>query len=515
MKSPARRSPVSKLTAPRPTVVEFVTQHRAWIVGVIACLVLADVFWLAATYLVYPGYLDHGEPSVTLISWRLLDGAPAFLNLDAPSLVSNVYGPMTYVVHAVSFWLLGPSIMAGKAAAFLAAPLIPILVFLSHRHRGFEAAAFGAVLAAALVLFHVPFSIWNRPDSFMALLAVIAVWAANASDPENPEWGKSAVIAVAAGLAVGMKLHAGVYFAPVVIFHCLNEKRGFKTFAAMAVVGLIVVLLPFAFSVFSLSAFTEWIVMHAKKSSPGDFASKFVRYGAIYAAPILFYFAARRWSGRRIASAEKVYFWVFAACLVAVLFPATKAGAGTHYFYPFLAIVVDLVLRHAGRIKKKETVVWSVAGVLAAVILIVGVPVQKRFFRALHGQQVTAIQSEIRAIMAAYPDRTIEMGLGEDVRTYPRTFYKTLLVLGGHPYTFDAAPAMEMNKWKVPISDDLLAMLRGCNTDIWLIPKGELPFTMIGYYGAPGVDRTFTDAINASYAKVKSFNFFDVWACNR
>ncbi len=507
-------TPPPKFTAPKSPVVEFFAQYRAWIVGIIASLVLADVFWLAATYLVYPGYLDHGEPSVTLISWRILDGAPAFLSLDSPFLVSNVYGPVTYVVHAVSFWLLGPSIMAGKAAAFLAVPLIPILVFLSHRRRGFEAAAFGAILAAALVLFHVPFSIWNRPDTFMALLAVIAVWAANISDPENPEWAKSAVIAVAAGLAVGMKLHAGVYFAPVVIFHCMNEKRGLKAFTAMAVVGLAVVLLPFAFSVFSLSAFTEWIVMHAKKSSSVDFVSKFVRYGAIYASPVLFYLAARRWSGRRIASAEKVYFWVFIACLVAVLFPATKAGAGTHYFFPFLAVLVDQILRHSGRIKKKkkEAVIWSVAGVLAAVIMIVGIPVQKRFFRALHWQQVTAIQSEIRAIMAAYPDNTIEMGVGQDIKTYPRTFYRTLLVLDGHPYTIDG-PAMELNMWKVPLSDDLLATVRGCSTDIWLIPKDETPFKMIGYYGAPMLDSSFADAFLGSYGKAKSFKFFDIWAC--
>ena len=300
----------------------------------------------------------------------------------------------------------------------------------------------------------------------------------------------------------------------MVIFHCLNEKRGLKTFAAMAVVGLIVVLLPFAFSVFSLSAFADWIVLHVNKGSPVDFGSKFVRYGAIYAAPILFYLAARRWSGTRIALAEKAYVWVFLACLVAVLFPATKAGAGTHYFYPFLAVLVDQVLRHAGRVKKYKLKVWSVAGVLAAVILIVSVPVQKRFFRALHWQQVTDIQTEIRAIMAAYPDRTIEMGVGQDIKTYPRTYYRTLLVLAGHPYTIDA-PAMEMNKWKVPLSGDLLAMMRGCNTDLWLIPKGEPPFTMIGYYGELMLDPSFSDAFLGSYAKAKSFMFFDVWACKK
>ena len=502
MKSPSAKS----------RAVEFFSRNRKGLLGVFAGLGFLNVVLVAASYLAYPGYLDHGESSVALISWRLLDGAPVFLSLSDPALVSNVYGPLTYIVHAVSFWLIGPSVPAGKAASFLAATLIPVLVFLSHRRRGFEAAALGALLAAALVLFHIPFSLWNRPDSFMTLLAVVAVWAANASDPKKLEWVMSAVIAVAAGLAVGMKLHAGVYFAPVVVFHCLNEQRGFKTFAAMAVAGLAVVLLPFAFSVFSLSAFAEWIVLHIKKGNAIEFVSKFVRYGAIYAAPVLFYLAVRRWSGRRIALAEKTYFWVFVACLVAVLFPATKAGAGAHYFFPFLAVLVDQILRHAGRIKKKKTMVWSVAGVLVAVIMIVGVPVQKRFFRALHWQEVADVQSDIRAIMAAYPDRTIEMGIGQDIKTYPRTYYRTLLVLADHPYTI-GSPAMELNKRNVPLSDDLLAMVRGCNTDIWLIPKGESPFTMIGYYGARMLDTSFADAFLGSYAKAKSFEFFDAWVC--
>ena len=148
MKSPSAKS----------RAVEFFSRNRKGLLGVFAGLGFLNVVLVAASYLAYPGYLDHGESSVALISWRLLDGAPAFLSLGDPALVSNVYGPLTYIVHAVSFWLIGPSVPAGKAASFLAATLIPVLVFLSHRRRGFEAAALGALLAAALVLFHIPFS---------------------------------------------------------------------------------------------------------------------------------------------------------------------------------------------------------------------------------------------------------------------------------------------------------------------------------------------------------------------
>ncbi|NQV85097.1 MAG: glycosyltransferase family 39 protein [Rhodospirillales bacterium] len=496
-------------------VADFFVRHRIPLLGIAAGFLLLDLIWVTGTYLVYPGYLDHGEPSVALISWRLLGGWPAFLDFDAPALISNVYGPMTYVVHAVSFWLLGPSIIAGKAASFVVAMLIPVFVFLSQRHRGNSQAAFGAILACGLVLFHVPFSIWNRPDSFMALLVVIAVWATNASDPGRPEWSKSILIAVTASLAVGMKLHAGAYFAPVVLFHCINENRGFKTFAAMAVIGMAVVFLPFGFSVFSLSAFVDWIVLHTQKESSSVFDSKFLRYGVLYSTPVLFYLASWRWSEKKLPVAEHIYFWVFVLSLIAILFPATKVGAGTHYFFPFLAVLIDQILRHANLTETRKAGVWGLAVILTVSILIVGIPVQKRFFRALHWQEVTEIQSEIRAIMNDNKGRSIEMGFGQNVAIYPRTLSRTLLVLAGNPYSIDSAPAMETNKWKIPLPEKTLSMLRNCKTDLWLIPTGERPFMMIGYYGEAALAPEFSKAFNDGYAKVKSYKYFDIWACKK
>ena len=494
-------------------VASFLNRHHKPLLGIIAGLFFLEVVGVTGTYLIYPGYLDHGEPSVTLISWRLLHGLPVFLDFDNPALISNIYGPLIYVVHAMSFWLLGPTVLAGKAASLLAATLIPVFVFLSQRQRGFPQAVTGAILACGLVLFHIPFSIWNRPDSYLTLLVVIAVWVANNADPERPEWAKSVLIAVVAGMAVGMKIHAGAYFAPVVLFHCLNENRGVKTFAIMAVVGLVVVFLPFAFSAFSLSVFVDWITLIAGKDSSSVFGSKFIRYMILYSAPLWFFLASRLWSAKRLPARENVYFWVFVVSFVAVLFPATKEGAGTHYFFPFLAVVIDLVLRHAGRVRKAG--VWGLAGVLAVAILIVGIPVQKRFFRSLHWQDVAEIQMEIRTIMADFKGRSIEMGIGHNVAVYPRTLSRTLLVFAGHPYSFDAAPAMEMIRWNVPLPEGALSELRASKTDLWVIPKGEQPFMMTGYYGTPTVPPVFSETFRLRYSKAKTYKYFEVWACNR
>lgn len=497
----------------RSKAFDFLCRHRLRLLGGGAVLCFAAATFVAISYLLYPGYLDHGEPSVALISFRLLDGVPVFPGLDEPGMVINIYGPYIYTLHAAAFGLFGPSVMSGKAVMFLAALLIPVLAFLSHRSRGVETALFGAIIATGLVLMNIPFSIWNRPDSIIVLLGLVAVWAANASDPQRPEWRNTTIIALAAGVAVGMKIHAGIYFAPVVIFHCLNENRGIKAFAAMAAVGSAVTLLPFVFSLFSLTNYLTFISFFLGKENPLGLLYKVLRYGLIYLIPGLFFLAALKGLKKAIPAPEKAYFWIFIVCLVVVILPASKDGAGIHYFFPFLAVFIDQIFRHAERIKKHRTWVMAGIGLTAALILILSVPVQKRFYRALHWQEIGAIQAEIRMIMAKYPDRTIEMGVGENVANYYRTFYKTLLVLEGHPYTLDAAPVMETSMMGIPLTDDTLAMIRGCNTDLWLIPKDERPFTMIGYYGNPMFDEDFLGAFRGSYAKAKTFEFFDVWGC--
>ncbi|MEE2698802.1 MAG: hypothetical protein VX923_03810 [Pseudomonadota bacterium] len=482
---------------------------------IVLSLVISNVVWVATSYLIYPGYLDHGEPGMALISWRLLDRNPAYLGFDSPTLISNVYGPLTYLSHALSFWLFEAKIQSGKVLPFLSVIFIPIFVYLSHRRKGSEVAIGGAILSSALILFFVPFSIWTRPESLMALLGVIAVWANNASDPSKPEWFKSILIAIAASMAVGMKLHAGIYFAPVVIFHCFNENRGIKTFFVMALVGLFVVFIPFLFTVFPITDFWAWIFYHLNKESPSQFVFKYFRYGLIFLSPTIFYIAVNLWSKKSHDTGEKLYFYLFIGCLLATLFPATKVGAGIYYFFPFLAVLIEQILRHAVQIKERKSLIWCLFSLLIAMLLIISIPTQKRFFRALHWNEVSEIKYEIRKIMTEYSGRSIEMGFGDNVKTYPRTYYRTLLVMAGHPYTLDAAPAMEMNMWKIPLTKKLLFMVQNCNTDIWLIPKDEVPFKMIGYYGAPTIDKAFREDFLASYKKLNSFNYFDIWTCQK
>lgn len=503
------------MTAPflKSAAVDFVCRYRLWVLGAVAVLCFIDVAAIAISYLVYPGYLDHGEPIVAMTSWRLLDGFPVYPAFDGPDLTSNIYGPITYLTHAVSFLLAGPGVASGKAAGIVAVTSIIAIVFFTQRRRGLPWALAAVILAAGFILLGLPTSIWNRPDPFLAFLVAVSVWAMNGSEEGRPEWGKSVLIGLCGGLAAGFKLHAGVYFLPVVLLHCWG--RGFKTFWLISAVGAVVLVAPFAFDPFSLANFASVFPLVAAKNSEILLATKVFRYLLFYLAPVLFFIAAIRWSDRPLEKAETAYFVAFILSVLIILVPATKPGAGWYYFFPFLAIGIDMIIRYSASVIRNRTVVLGGVGVLAAALLILSVPVQKRFQRALHWDEARRITAEIDEVMAAYPGATIQMGTGDSFVGYNKTLYKPLLAFAGHPYTLDVGIAMETSAGGIALSKGVRTRIEGCHTEIWLVPAGESPFEMTGYYGNPVFDDSFKATFRRRYEKRKSFTYFDVWACRR
>ncbi len=503
------------MTAPfgKSAAVDFVCRYRLWILGAIAVLGFIDVAAVAISYLVYPGYLDHGEPVVAMTSWRLLDGFPAYPAFDGPDLTSNIYGPVTYLTHAVSFLLAGPGVASGKAAGIVAVTSIPVIVFFTQRRHGLPWASTAVILTAGFILLGLPTSIWNRPDPFLAFLVAVSVWAMNASEDGRPEWGKSVLIGLCGGLAAGFKLHAGVYFLPVVLLHCWG--RGFKTFWLISGVGAVTLALPFAFDPFSLVNFAAWFPLVAAKNSEILPAAKVFRYLLFYLAPVLFFMAALRWSDRPLEKSETAYFGAFILSVLIVLVPAIKPGAGWYYFFPFFAVIIDMIVRYSASVIRNRAVVLGGVGVLAAALLILSVPVQKRFQRALHWDEARRITAEIDEVMAAYPGATIQMGTGESLVGYNNTLYKPLLVFAGHPYTLDVGVINEASYLGIPLSEAAIGRIENCHTYAWLVPKGEKPFSMIGYYGNPLFNERFRSAFDGGYAMQKRFQFFDVWTCRQ
>jgi hypothetical protein len=502
------------MAASRSRISEFFGRHQTRLLGLLAALVAVNVVWVAAAYLFYPGYLDHGEPVVAMIAWRFMEGLQVYPSFNDPDQTTNLYGPLTYLIPSFFYSLIGLGVASSKLGGLVAVVLIPVVVFLTHRAKGFSVGAMALILASGFILFGLPPAIWNRPDPILALLVAISVWAMRASRPDSPEWVSSLIIGLCGGLAASLKIHAGLFILPVVLFHCW--RRGLKTFMFISAVGGVTILAPFAFELFSLPNYVSWFPLHAGKEINFVLMLKVLRYSLFYLTPVVFFVAAKKWADKNaIDRAETVYFWSFVFCLVGMGLLGSKPGAGWYYFFPLLAICVDMIMRYSGIVTRNKGLARAGVAVVATVLLIVSVPVQKRYARSLHWDEARRITVDIEAIVDAFPGKTIQMGVGNTLVGYDLTFYKPLLTFAGHPYTLDIGIVMETSNLGLKLPSEVLNRIKNCQTEIWLVPKGEKPFELIGYYGNPVFDDYFKGAFFGYFQKQRSFEYFDAWACKR
>jgi hypothetical protein len=123
--------------------------------------------------------------------------------------------------------------------------------------------------------------------------------------------------------------------------------------------------------------------------------------------------------------------------------------------------------------------------------------------------------------MRKYPAEKIEMGYGEKSgETNDLTYFRPVLVFAGNPLTLDAPALADMELGKLAVPQSTIAYLQSCQTQIWLIPKGEHPFTLPSLYdGADSFPRRdiFGDALRtaffARYQKREASAYFDLWSC--
>lgn len=497
-------------------IADHMMAKRLLIALAAACAIF--IFYLAGIYFAYPGYLDHGEGTNTLIAWRLLNGEQVYPSFDQPVRVTNVYGPLTYILSAAVMGLAGSTLATGKIVPLVALAVTPLVVFLGQRSRGIATAAAATVLMTGFILLNTPIPMLGRPDSALVLLVALGVWVARGGDASNARdsYWRAAAIAGLAGAAVNLKVYGAVFFVPIALSFLAD--RSWRLLPIMAVAGAGAVLLPFAFPSISLPGYLSWFVVLSGKA--GDLAAlpRVSRFAVFYLVPIVLYLLvvlerpADGPASPRPREWPAVAGYLFSFCVILL---AIKPGAGHHYLYPCAPVAVDMMMRYVPRGVGRRLAAKIIVALTAAVMLTISIPMLKRFHRALHWDEARAIRQELKAIMADYPGRTIEMGIGQDVVSYKRAFSKTDLVLAGNPYTFDHAIMIELSFLGYPLPDSTLAMIRGCSTDIWLIPKGDSPFDLFGYYGNTVFSDEFRAAFLGSYERRATRRYYDIWECRR
>ena len=489
----------------------------AWIAAAAVCAYFAYVL---IRHAVLDGYLDHMEPNVAIPAWLWLEGRPLYPAAGAEVDFVTTYGPLSYLVGAGILSLAGGSIAASKLGPVLAAALA-VLVFaiaLPRRADGALAAVAMAAFAGFMALFS-PHAFWNRPDPYLVLLVTVAIASVGRADAPSRGLAPAIAIAVAMGLAVDLKAHAFVFFLPVIArlwAATPTAANAFRLGAVIAAVSLATALVPFAFSGVSLGDYVANMIRFvAGVGGSAEVFWKSLRYGALMLAPAvaLAILAARRRDA--VVAREAFYVGILALSLALLLYPASRPGAGAYQLMPLFPVAVDSLLRLSLAARSRAPLVGTWFAAFALGLVVISVPVQKHLHRQFAAIETRAAAADVRAIIAGLGEgETVEMGFGATLTRYHDTFVRPLLIFAGQPFTFEAMTVMELKGVRQLVPARFATHVGTCETDTWLIPKGEAPFAMPSYWGdGPVFDDAFRDGFLDAYRLDHARGAFDVWTC--
>jgi hypothetical protein len=333
----------------------------------------------------------------------------------------------------------------------------------------------------------------------------------------------AALLGVATGLAVNIKLHGFAYLLPCWAVYV--ERQGWKGAALAVVMGAAAAILPFAVLPLSFPNYIALVSKATSREHPLPLVLIVLEYAGFLVLPaVLAYALVRsRQPGvlRLLARRHGRLIVATAAAAVVVIFAATGSGAGQHHlmpFIPFMAVVlVKLVDLHDRMPPVAPAPMWItatatalVAGLVAASVTtsIRSVVPQRNQFNA------TELIQDLRTVLSENPGETVAMGCGSDT-SYDQTFYRTELAYAGQPGLIDPAALMDLQKAGTQIPASTLTALRRGEPGIWLIPRGEEPFTIHGFFNRQSrkdlFDAPFRAAFRENYVLRGHSRYFDIW----
>jgi hypothetical protein len=511
-------------------LLHFVASRRLWLP---LCGVLLAAYLLALIYnTAYPNYLEHVEPQVASVSFVLLKGGPLYHSLPSTQRYSFPYGPMAYLPYTLALWTIGAKIVSLKFAVLLLNLGLVLLLWKTYRTllRPAQALMLIAIILCYLLRYDYIFQV--RGDILVIFLVALGL---NAVIAEISTWPAVILLAAACGLAFDVKITAPCYFFP--LYGLLLQRAG-RWPAALAVLGAgVFAAAPFFFPGISLAHYLEWLSVGSREPFTSSEAMRELKLlPFVFAPPALLLWQMAKRSRDVLINYLKQnvgFLALLVAGLAVVAVTSLKIGAGPHHFMPFYPVLgyvcADVFSRTSASAAPRITahgpsfvpLLWL--WIAMAVLMQFGTAFPPLLVRLLTSRSdAGAVASDLEEVMKTYSGKKIEMGYGSWNANLPLTYFRPTLVFAGNPLTVDAVALGDMQLAGLTIPDGTVEYIRECKTQIWLIPKGEPPFSMINVYSLmePRLfsKRTvfsddFRQAFFERYAKQPSSKYYDVWEC--
>ena len=502
----------------RRLVTAFCERHGRRALVAVSLTIVAVHLAVTVWYLLLPGFAGEVEPLISSVSWAVQSGQPLYHDFDAAEHYSILYGPMTFLTNGLFLRLFGPSLVSAKLAAVVACALALLFQYLALTALVSRRMALGfTALTVLLYQLGGAFSYKIRPDP----LLIAAICFGLLSALRGGRVLAAAGVAAALGYAVNLKIHAILYFLPVLVL--LQRRRGWRAVLLAGAGGAALVALPFLLNPrVSAQNYLVWLRESARHGlDRHTFTMTMQLFLFLGLPPLAFLLPGFR--DARLLREQRPYLLALLGGGLGVLAFAAKPGAGLNHLLPLAPLVllppaVLLTRLKAGAADWRR--VFSVPRLAVALAIglaaaVAGPVTEYRCVRLTqsYSTQGKDVVQDLRRILAAYPDRSISMAYAGKFQNFQYAALRPCLVFAGQPVLLDVIAVMESDFAQRPLPARTLEAVTSGRVAIWLAPRGQEPFQTTNWYPTHHeiFPPEFRDAFRANYRCRDRSRFFDLY----
>jgi len=510
-----------------------------WLAPAIGLLMLAVFGWFNWVFLrspLYLGPISHLQPQIADVSWYFATCRPVYHGADSGEVYNLLYGPWLYIITGGFEKVFGAGIFSAKLGGELAVGASLVwLILLLRRKAGIGFALLVSGLFAALLMALDPVESLVRADVFIVLGVVAGCWAA-----QSPLKFAPVAFGVLTGICFNLKIHSPIYFLPLLWVAWQSGHRG-KALAVAALSAAVTAILPFVIFP-NVSWQNYWWTLRvagAHGFDPNRFLDSlewfFLLCLPIAAVAALAYVKNPGETAKALGKLKPFIGLIFISFIILLPF-ASKFGAGPHHLLPLiptmLLLAAEFVTLNGHWLGGRS---FPVLGLQAALFSWLAASFTVGLVRSYQDTAwlkdrapwAQSVNADIDQILAKYSSNSvILMGTGGE-EDYMATFFRTKLVFAGMPDGIEAGPLMEFafaGKSQADLGK-LVAMLNhdyGGKKILWLVPKGNAPFSMSTMYALvmrgdyqphpPLFDENFREAFAKNFSRIGVTQFYDLYS---
>jgi len=323
-------------------------------------------------------------------------------------------------------------------------------------------------------------------------------------------------LGIIAGLAVGIKIHAALYFIPLGIFVLVRapDAKAAILYAVIGATGFTgCIVAAFAADPCEVMRFGRYIAVISRHGLEPRLLFLNLLSGLALTAPYIIALWQRRAS---LARDRRTLLTAVSALLSVslVIVVGAKPGSGPHHLMPLIPVLLFLTMTLNDAIESTDTLLILIVAMIAAALA----PLKQTVdFLRLEikgiGDTITA-QREAVDLVTRYPGAQFGP---TDSEHYATLKNRVVAALSGAKLTFDLAAWMDLDFAGIRPSDDPADFSPGPR--VWILPRDGAPFSMYSFYNyynyatVPLFSTAFQNDFHSRCQQIDVRRTFAAWFC--